>query len=132
MGLTTPALALTPLQIAEKARDRDQENLSKYGATPCCLVEVKEELNEKGAVEEREEKTMQVAASFVPIPGGRETQRISPEMHAKTPKRTAPFSTTSISLTGNWKGRMNPRGSLAIDWLLLRRKGLRPWADGKR
>ncbi|MFM8653868.1 MAG: hypothetical protein ACKODZ_03930, partial [Verrucomicrobiota bacterium] len=70
MGFTTPALALTPLQIAEKARDRDQENLRKFGATPCRLVEIKEELNEKGAVEEREEKTIQVAASSVPIPGG--------------------------------------------------------------
>ena len=86
MGFTTSALALTPLQIAEKARDRDQENLRKYGATPCLLVEIKEELNEKGAVEEREEKTIRVAASSVPIPGGRETQRISPEMHAQNPK----------------------------------------------
>ena len=86
MGFTTPALALTPLQIAEKARDKDQENLKRYGATPCRLVEIKEELNEKGAVEEREERTIQVAASSAPIPGGRETQRISPEMHAKNPK----------------------------------------------
>jgi len=85
-SFATPALALTPLQIAEKARDRDQENVRKYGATPCRLVEIKEELNEKGAVEEREEKTIQVAASSVPVPGGRETQRISPEMHAKNPQ----------------------------------------------
>ena len=85
-SFATSALALTPLQIAEKARDRDQENVRKYGATPCRLVEIKEELNEKGAVEEREEKTIQVAASSVPVPGGRETQRISPEMHAKNPQ----------------------------------------------
>ena len=57
-SFATPALALTPLQIAEKARDRDQENVRKYGATPCRFVEIKEELNEKGAVEEREEKTI--------------------------------------------------------------------------
>jgi len=86
MDFTTPLLGLTPLQIAEKARGRDQENQKKYGAAPCRLVEIKEELNEKGAVEEREEKATQLAASSVPIPGGREVQRISPEMHAKTPK----------------------------------------------
>ena len=83
---TTPAVALSPLEIAERARDKDQENLKKYGASSCRLVEIKEELNEKGAVEEREEKTIQVSASSVPVPGGRETQRISPEVHAKNPK----------------------------------------------
>jgi len=85
-SVTIPAVALTPLQIAEKARDKELENLKKYGASPCLLVEVKEELNEKGMVEERQERTIQVAASSAPIPGGRETQRISPEMHAKNPK----------------------------------------------
>jgi len=86
VGVATPLLALTPLQIAEKAQHKDQDNLKKYGARPCRLVEIKEELNEKGAVEKREEKTIQMAASSVPIPGGRETQRISPEIHAKNPK----------------------------------------------
>ena len=88
-SFATPAFAFTPLQIAEKARARDQENARKYGATPCRLVEIREELNEKGAVEEREERTIQVAASSVPIPGGRETQRISPEMHAKNPQEAS-------------------------------------------
>lgn len=83
---TTPAVALTPLEIAERARDKDQENLKKYGASSCRLVEIKEELNEKGMVQEREEKVVRVTAASVPIPGGRETRRISPEMHAKSPK----------------------------------------------
>ncbi len=74
------------MKIAERARDKDQENLKKYGASSCRLVEIKEELNEKGVVERREEKVVRVTAACVPIPGGRETQRISPEMHAKTPK----------------------------------------------
>ena len=83
---TLQAASLDAYHLAERARNRDQENMRKYGATPCRLVEIKEELNEQGAVEERKEKTTQVAASSVPIPGGRETQRISPEMHAKNPK----------------------------------------------
>ena len=83
---TTPAVALTPLEIAERARDKDQENLKKYGALACRLVEIKEELNETGMVDEREEKVVRVTAASVPIPGGRETQRISPEMHAKSPR----------------------------------------------
>ena len=83
---TTPAVALTPFQIAEKARDKDQENLKKYGTSSCRLVEIREELNEKGMVEEREEKVVRVTAASVPIPGGRETKRISPEMHAKSPR----------------------------------------------
>ena len=83
---TTPAVALTPLQIVEKARDKYQENLKIYGTSSCRLVETKEDLNEKGMVEQREEKVIRVTAAFVPIPGGRETQQISPEMHAKSPR----------------------------------------------
>ena len=86
MICSAPAVALTPLEIAERARDKDQENLKKYGASSCRLVEIKEELNEKGMVQEREEKVVRVTAASVPIPGGRETRRISPEMHAKSPK----------------------------------------------
>ena len=84
--LAKPADAMTPLQIMEKAGDVDQENLKKYAASSCRLVEIKEELNEKGIVEVREEKVVRVTAASVPTPGGKETQRISPEMHAKSPK----------------------------------------------
>ena len=73
------------MQIAAKARDKDQENLQRYGGTPCRLEEIKEELNEKGMVEEREVKIHRISASAAPIPGGKETQRISPEMHNKRP-----------------------------------------------
>ena len=76
---------LTPMQIAAKARDKDQENFRKYGATPCRLEEIKEELNEKGMVEEREVKTRRIAVSSAPRPGGKETERISPEMHNQKP-----------------------------------------------
>ena len=75
----------TPLQIAEKARQKDRENLKQYGATPCRLEEIREELNEKGMVEEREVKTRRIAVSSAPRPGGKETERISPEMHKKKP-----------------------------------------------
>lgn len=76
---------LPPIQIAEKARNKDRENFRKYGATPCLLEEIKEELNEKGMVEEREVQTHRIAASAAPSPGGKETQRISPELHNKKP-----------------------------------------------
>ncbi|NDA26485.1 MAG: hypothetical protein EBZ05_06570 [Verrucomicrobia bacterium] len=79
------AEALTPMQIAAKARDKDQENFRKYGTTPCRLEEIKEELNEKGMVEEREVRIHRMAASAAPSPGGKETERISPEMHKKKP-----------------------------------------------
>ena len=73
------------MQIAAKARDKDQENFRKYGATPCRLEEIKEELNEKGMVEEREVRIHRMAASAAPSPGGKETERISPEMHNQRP-----------------------------------------------
>ena len=75
----------TPLQIAEKARNKDRENFRKYGATPCRLEEIREELNEKGMVEEREVKTRRIAVSSAPRPGGKETERISPDMHNQKP-----------------------------------------------
>lgn len=78
-------MELTPVQIAQKARDKDLENLRKYGSEPCVLEEVKEELNEKGMVEETEVKTRRIAASAAPSPGGKETERISPELHQKKP-----------------------------------------------
>lgn len=48
------------------------------------MVEIKEDLNEKGMVEEREEKSYRVMASSAPLPGGKETKRISPELLSKT------------------------------------------------
>jgi len=77
----TPAVPaeLTARQIAEKAREKDRDNLKRYGKTPCRLVEIKEELNEDGMVQEREERTVRVAFSSAPAPGGKEAQRISPE-----------------------------------------------------
>ena len=76
---------LTAAQIAAKAREKDQESFQMYGEVPCRLEEIKEELNEEGVVEEREVKIHRMAASAAPIPGGNETQRISPEMHNKKP-----------------------------------------------
>jgi hypothetical protein len=70
---------LTAWQIAEKARDKEQQNLAQYGATPCRIVELEEELNEKGAVEERERKILQVPISRAPVPGGKESSKIIPE-----------------------------------------------------
>lgn len=84
LALIQAALAgaeeLSAQTIAERARDKDQENLKKYGAASCRLVEIKEELNEKGMVEDREEKRVYVAVSAAPIPGGQETRRIAPDM----------------------------------------------------
>jgi len=76
---------LTAVQIAERARDQDQENFKKYGSVQCRLVETKEELNEQGVVEEREQKIHKVAAADLPVPGGRETARISPDLHKEKP-----------------------------------------------
>ena len=79
--------SLTAIQIAEKARTKDLENLKKYGATSCRLVEIREELDENGGVEGHDEKALTLPASSAPVPGGKETLRISPQMHrAKTPE----------------------------------------------
>jgi hypothetical protein len=85
VGLVIPLKGLgetlTAVQIAEKARLKDLENLKKYGATSCRLIEVKEELDEKGVTEERDVKALTLSLSSAPIPGGKETQRISPQIH---------------------------------------------------
>ena len=73
------AAELTAKQIAERARNKERENLNQYGATACRIVEIQEELNDKGAVTKREQKTSQLAISRAPIPGGKETQRIAPK-----------------------------------------------------
>lgn len=73
-------MELTAVQIAEKARAKDRENLKRYGGTACQLVEIKEELNEKGMVQSREQKTLRVQASSAPVPGGKEARRISPDL----------------------------------------------------
>lgn len=72
--------SLTAIQIAEKAREKDRENLRRFGTTACRLVEIKEELDENGAVVEKEERTLRTAFSTAPVPGNRETQRISPDI----------------------------------------------------
>lgn len=43
------------------------------------MIEIQEELNDKGAVEKREQKTSQASISRAPIPGGKETRRIAPK-----------------------------------------------------
>ena len=73
------------MEIAKKAWNKEQENFRKYEAFECHLEEIKEELNEDGVVEEKEVKSRQISVRCVPLPGGKETQRISPEMHQKNP-----------------------------------------------
>lgn len=76
---------LSAVQIAGKARDQEQENFKKYGSAFCRLVETKEEFNEEGEVEEREERVLKLAAADMPVPGGRETKRIIPDEHRERP-----------------------------------------------
>lgn len=95
------AVALTPLQIAEKARAMDLENLSKYGAKPCVVVEIKEELDNEGTVHDREEKKTVLNFSSLPIPGGREVQRISPQ--ASSPRPEEDVSVLDYPELFDWK-----------------------------
>ena len=84
LGFLAPAFAVadpTAMQIAEKSRTMERLAPQRYGALPCRFVEIREELNEKGMVEERETETRRIQAATAPDPGSRESQKITPDMH---------------------------------------------------
>ena len=84
LGFLAPAFAVadpTAMQIAEKSRTMERLAPQRYGALPCRFVEIREELNEKGMVEERETETRRIHAATAPDPGSRESQKITPDMH---------------------------------------------------
>lgn len=81
----------TAAEIAEKAREIDRESLRKYGPRVCNLVEIKEDLSEKGKVEHRQVQKLQLTFSSVPIPGDKETHRISPET-----RKVGPLEDSSV------------------------------------
>ena len=84
LGFLAPACAVaepTAIQIAEKSRTMERLAPQRYGALPCRFAEIREELNEKGMVEERETETRRIQAATAPDPGSRESQKITPDMH---------------------------------------------------
>lgn len=79
----------------------DRESFRRYGSRVCELVEIKEDLNEHGNVEDRHEKRTQLTFSSVPIPGDKEGQRISPETRKIEPLEDG--SVLDLLEMFNWK-----------------------------